>query len=82
MVNLISSPRRTNVSFLFVAPNLNDPCGPRKPLVIEAGNEEGEIKSPGYPLNYANELDCQWIINVDKGLGVQINFTAFDLETG
>ena len=77
----MSSPRRTNVSFLFVVPNLNDPCGPRKPMAIQAGNEV-EIKSPGYPLNYANGLDCQWIIYVDKGLGVQINFTSFDLETG
>ena len=67
--------------FFFVVPNLNDPCGPGKPLAIEAGNEV-EIKSPGHPLNYANRLDCQWIINVDKGLGVQINFTLFDLETG
>ena len=77
----ISSPRRTKVSFLIVVPNLNDPCGPRKPFEIEVGNEV-EIRSPGYPLNYANDLDCQWVINVDKGLGVQINFTLFDLETG
>ena len=79
----ISSPRRTNVSFLFVVLNLNDPCGPRKPFVgtVEVGIEV-EIRSPGYPSNYANSLDCQWVINVDKGLGVQINFTFFDLEAG
>ena len=77
----MSSPRRTNVSFLFVVPNLNDPCGPRKPVAIEVGIEV-EIRSPGYPSNYANSLDCQWVINVDKGLGVQINFKFFDLETG
>ena len=77
----ISSPRRTNVSFLFVVPNLNDPCGPKKPVAIEVGIEV-EIRSPGYPSNYANSLDCQWVINVDKGLGVQINFTFFDLEEG
>ena len=65
--------------------NLNDPCGVSKPLEIVAGTEAGELTSPEYPSNYANSLDCQWLIESLEPFpldGVKISFTFFDVETG
>ena len=65
--------------------NLNIPCGLSKPLEIVAGPEAGEFTSPEYPSNYANSLDCQWLIESLEASpldGVKISFTFFDVETG
>ena len=65
--------------------NANDPCGLSKPLEIVAGLEAGEITSPEYPSNYANSLDCQWLIESFEPPplnGVKISFTFFDVESG
>ena len=80
---------KTFFSFLSEA-NLNDPCDIferylSKPLGIVAGPEAGELTSPEYPSNYANSLDCQWLIQsleVSPMDGVKISFTFFDVETG
>ena len=62
--------------------NLNDPCGPSKPMSINATIESGELTSPDYPSNYAKSLDCEWLIEVAEGDGVKISFTFFDVERG
>ena len=66
----------------MLAENLNDPCGLRKPLSIDATFEPEEFTSPDYPLNYGNSLDCEWLIEADEGSSVQISFTFFDVESG
>ena len=65
--------------YLEVA-KFNDSCGSGKPLVLDSGLESGELTSPDYPSKYAPSLDCEWLINVDEGFGVEISFTFFDLE--
>ena len=45
-------------------------------------NQNGQIKSPGYPNNYGNNENCQWLIQAPLAQKVLINFTAFELEDG
>ena len=66
----------------MIAENLNDPCGLRKPLSIDATFEPEEFTSPGYPSNYGNSLDCEWLIESAEESSVQISFTFFDVESG
>ena len=40
----------------------------------------GVITSPGYPGNYANNLDVSWHIQVPSGQLIEINFISFDVE--
>ncbi len=40
----------------------------------------GSIYSPGYPNNYGNNENCQWIIKAPYGERILIYFTTFDLE--
>ncbi|XP_029444624.1 cubilin [Rhinatrema bivittatum] len=40
----------------------------------------GEIHSPNYPRAYDNNTDCSWIIRVDLGHRVLLNFSDFDIE--
>ena len=40
----------------------------------------GTFRSPGYPGNYDDELQCDVIISVTPGKTVQITFDVFDLE--
>ena len=56
--------------------------------VTEAGfqmeyNPIGEsfvITSPGFPGNYDNNLDLSWLIHVQMGQTIEINFLSFDVE--
>jgi hypothetical protein len=41
----------------------------------------GIITSPGFPGNYANNLDLAWLIQVQLGQSIEINFISFDLES-
>ncbi len=41
----------------------------------------GVIKSPGYPAQYSNNLDCTTKITVASGKRINLNFIAFDLES-
>lgn len=41
---------------------------------------EGRITSPKYPLNYDNNLYCEWIIRVEPSHTISLVFTDFDLE--
>ena len=40
----------------------------------------GVITSPGFPGNYDNNLDLTWLIQVQMGQTIEINFLFFDLE--
>ena len=39
----------------------------------------GVITSPGFPGNYDNNLDLTWLIQVQLGQIIEINFLSFDL---
>ena len=41
----------------------------------------GVITSPGFPENYANNLDLTWLIQVQMGQPIEINFLFFELES-
>ncbi|XP_063777593.1 cubilin [Pseudophryne corroboree] len=40
----------------------------------------GEIHSPNYPRPYNDNTECSWVIKVDTGHRVSLNFTDFDIE--
>ena len=42
----------------------------------------GVITSPGFPGNYDNNLDLTWLIQVQMGQTIEINFLSFDVEPG
>ena len=39
----------------------------------------GYLSSPCYPNNYANNLDCEWHINVPEGEQIKIDFVDFNV---
>ena len=41
----------------------------------------GVITSPGFPGNYDNNLDLTWLIQVQIGQTIEINFLSFDVES-
>ncbi|XP_033110748.1 cubilin-like [Anneissia japonica] len=43
--------------------------------------DQGVLKSPGYPSNYQNGLDCQWHIVVSPGRTIQTSFNDFQLQS-
>ncbi|KAK9396207.1 cubilin [Crotalus adamanteus] len=42
---------------------------------------QGEIYSPNYPQPYSMNTDCSWVLRVDKGHRIMVNFTDIQLET-
>ena len=40
----------------------------------------GVITSPGFPENYDDNLDLSWLIQVQMGQVIEINFLSFDVE--
>ena len=42
----------------------------------------GVISSPGFPGNYGHFLDLTWLIQVQMGQKIGINFLSFDVEQG
>ncbi|XP_071940891.1 uncharacterized protein [Antedon mediterranea] len=42
----------------------------------------GQISSPSYPMDYPNNADCIWIIQVSGEFNIELTFKSFDLETG
>lgn len=40
----------------------------------------GVIRSPRFPRLYPNNRNCTWIIHVDNGLQISLNFTTFQME--
>ncbi|XP_071148586.1 blastula protease 10-like [Mytilus edulis] len=57
-----------------------------KPCCLTCGGTfkgpEGRFTSPHYPSNYCNEQLCTYIIIVEEGSKVMLNFTFFRLEDG
>ncbi|XP_077347020.1 cubilin isoform X1 [Lithobates pipiens] len=47
--------------------------------VVQAPN--GEIHSPNYPRPYGDHTECSWLIRVDPGHRVLLNFTDFEIES-
>ena len=43
-------------------------------------SESGNITSPGFPNNYAANLNCSWLFFIPSGKSVQLSFTSFLLE--
>ena len=42
-----------------------------------AGNE---LKSPGYPTGYPNNMDCDYWVHIPHGMMMEIRFNHFELE--
>ena len=42
--------------------------------------ENGTFTSPGFPNNYANGLNCSWLIFLPPGKIIQLTFSSFLLE--
>ncbi|KAG9328740.1 hypothetical protein JZ751_010846, partial [Albula glossodonta] len=42
--------------------------------------EDGDFQSPGFPHAYLSDMDCSWVIVVQPGHLVQLNFRAMVLE--
>ncbi|TSK22490.1 Chymotrypsin-like elastase family member 2A [Bagarius yarrelli] len=42
--------------------------------------ETGVMKSDNWPMNYAPNRECMWIVQVPKGKTITLTFTHFDLE--
>ena len=40
----------------------------------------GVIMSPGFPGDYANDLDVSWLIQVPSGQLIQVTFNSFDVQ--
>ena len=40
----------------------------------------GTIKSPGFPQNYANNVNCNWLIQLPSGNTVEFSFISLDIE--
>ncbi|XP_072031411.1 uncharacterized protein [Amphiura filiformis] len=51
-----------------------EPCGG----VITA--QRGTIKSPNYPENYGDNLDCIWTFEANTGKRIRLRFNQFDIE--
>eukprot|EP00058_Branchiostoma_floridae_P025445 XP_002610935.1 hypothetical protein BRAFLDRAFT_131152 [Branchiostoma floridae] len=51
-------------------------CGGPELLTAPTGN----FSSMNYPNNYDNNAQCQWEIEVEAGMRINLIFTAFDLE--
>ena len=50
--------------------------------VNSSTTEHDEIVSPHYPKVYHNNVYCQWTIQADQGMLVQLSFVEIDLEDG
>ena len=38
------------------------------------------LKSPEYPNNYANNMDCVYLVPIPQGTTMNISFDDFDIE--
>ena len=51
-------------------------------LAVQCGGDltgNGEIKSPRFPLNYPDEVNCEWKIGVEEGLRIKLTFSDFEV---
>ncbi|KAL5010260.1 hypothetical protein ScPMuIL_012565 [Solemya velum] len=42
--------------------------------------QSGSFLSPGYPVNYPNDIECVWTLNVSPGNRIQVSFSEMRLE--
>ncbi|GBP07555.1 Cubilin [Eumeta japonica] len=54
-------------------------CGYNRTIHLSPGNGT-EIKSPNFPNDYDNDLNCEWIFKTDPGNHVTLKFQIFNLE--
>uniref|UniRef100_A0A1I7V7Y7 CUB domain-containing protein n=1 Tax=Loa loa TaxID=7209 RepID=A0A1I7V7Y7_LOALO len=40
----------------------------------------GELKSPGYPINYCNNLNCKYEIDAVPGQSIHLSIVSFETE--
>ena len=43
-------------------------------------DDSGVVKSPKFPQNYENNIDCTWLIELGNDKFIEIEFLNFDLE--
>ena len=43
-------------------------------------DDSGVVKSPKFPQNYENNIDCTWLIELGNDKFIEIEFLSFDLE--
>ena len=39
------------------------------------------LKSPGYPFNYPNYMDCVYWVPIPTGMAMRIDFVTFNVES-
>ncbi|KAL9964947.1 hypothetical protein ACROYT_G028664 [Oculina patagonica] len=50
------------------------------PLKVCGSEVNNTLKSPGYPQNYPNFLDCVYLVPIPQGTTMNISFHDFDME--
>nr|XP_033792232.1 CUB and sushi domain-containing protein 1 [Geotrypetes seraphini] len=63
-----------NRNWNYPFPKCEAPCG------YNITSLNGTVYSPGFPDEYPNSKDCEWLIAVPQGHGVYINFTLLQTE--
>ena len=58
-----------NLEFSFSVPS----CG-------GSVTRPGTIETPGWPHNYPNMEDCEWVIKFSQTLRIKLEFKVFDLQ--
>ena len=43
-------------------------------------DDSGVVKSPKFPQNYENNIDCTWLIELGNDKFIEIEFLSFELE--
>ena len=71
-------------SIFYVKPkgyavDMMDACGSGSPMVITIQNNT-VIKSPNFPENYPNYMDCNWHIVADHERGIELSVKGHELE--
>lgn len=48
---------------------------------VACGSEiNNTLKSPGYPNNYPNSMDCVYLVPIPQGTTMNVFFNYFDIE--
>ncbi|XP_078364332.1 uncharacterized protein LOC144648698 isoform X1 [Oculina patagonica] len=63
-----------------LSPTTNPACHGQTQTIDLNYSQNGSIFSPGYPNNYGNDENCQWLIEAPYGERILIYFTTFDVE--
>ena len=70
---------RVGLTIIFLLGNFNAMSFPPSSSDINFFNT-GVVSSPNYPNNYPDSIERSYIIEVEEGLIVALQFTAFDIE--